>query len=185
MWVFTHSGSGWTQQGAKLTGGEEIGEAHFGYSLALSANGNTALIGGPHDDGDRGAEWVFTREGAGWTQEGVKLTAGVAGGESEFGYAGALSAAYFSAFRAESVPAVADLEVVWRSPDYYHCNFTALASLDEDLATRWQEALLAMSYDDPSMRQAMTLEGVKRWLPGDRSGYAALAEAMAGTSPGA
>ena len=35
-----------------------------------------------------------------------------------------------------------------------------------------------MSYDDPSLRQAMDLEGVKRWLPGDKAGYADLAEAM-------
>lgn len=36
-----------------------------------------------------------------------------------------------------------------------------------------------MSYDDPGMRHAMILEGVRRWLPGDRSGYRSLAEAMA------
>ena len=54
----------------------------------------------------------------------------VAEGEAN---AGALSAAYFSAFRAESVPAVADLEVVWRSPEYYHCNFTVLDSLDREV----------------------------------------------------
>jgi ABC-type phosphate/phosphonate transport system substrate-binding protein len=48
------------------------------------------------------------------------------------------------------------------------------------VAQRWRDALLAMSYEDPSQRQAMDLEGVKRWLPGDRDGYGALAEAMAG-----
>jgi ABC-type phosphate/phosphonate transport system substrate-binding protein len=99
--------------------------------------------------------------------------------------AGALGETTLAAFRAELVPAAANLEVAWRSPTYYHCNFTALPTLDEELAERWQKALLAMSYDDPSMRQAMTLEGVKRWLPGDRSGYAALAEAMADAARGA
>ncbi|MDQ6804072.1 MAG: phosphate/phosphite/phosphonate ABC transporter substrate-binding protein, partial [Actinomycetota bacterium] len=99
--------------------------------------------------------------------------------------AGALGETTLAAFRAERVPAVADLEVAWRSPTYYHCNFTALPSLDDGLAERWRGALLAMSYDDPSMRQAMTLEGVKRWLAGDRSGYQALSEAMAHTSLGA
>ena len=34
---------------------------------------------------------------------------------------------------------------------------------------RWSEALLAMSYDDPSVRNVMDLEGVKRWLPGDKT----------------
>jgi hypothetical protein len=35
-----------------------------------------------------------------------------------------------------------------------------------------------MSYDDPGMRHAMDLEGVKRWLPGDKSGYGELTAAM-------
>ena len=70
------------------------------------------------------------------------------------------------------------LEVRWRSPAYFHCNFTALPGFAD--GPRWSEALLAMDYDDPSVRTEMDLEGVKRWLPGDRDGYAALAEAMAG-----
>ena len=76
------------------------------------------------------------------------------------------------------VPAVADLEVAWRTPDYYHCNFTVLDSLDAEVAQRWSEALLAMSNEDPSLRPAMELEGVRQWYPGDRDGYASLAAAM-------
>ena len=60
-WVFTHSGAKWEQQGEKLTAsGEESGEGHFGLSVALSAEGNTALIGGYGDNGGVGAAWVFT-----------------------------------------------------------------------------------------------------------------------------
>jgi len=99
----------------------------------------------------------------------------VAGGEAD---AGALSAVYFSAFRADSVPEVADLEVAWRSPTYYHCNFTVLDSMDDEIAERWSEALLAMSYDDPSLRPAMELESVRTWYPGDLEGYASLKDAM-------
>ena len=95
--------------------------------------------------------------------------------------AGALGEPTLAAFRADRVPAVADLEVAWRSPTYYHCNFTALPSLEDTLARRWEEALMAMSYDDERMRQAMDLEGVKRWLPGDRAGYESLAVAMSKT----
>ena len=72
--VFTRSGSTWTQQGPKLTGGGELGGAWFGESVALSADGNTALVGGPIDDGATGAAWVFTRSGTTWTQQGEKLT---------------------------------------------------------------------------------------------------------------
>ncbi len=86
-WVFTRSGSTWTQQGPKLTGsGEEIGAGEFGTSVALSADGNTALIGGYRDNGDVGAAWVFTRSGATWTQQGAKLTgSGEETGAGEFG----------------------------------------------------------------------------------------------------
>jgi hypothetical protein len=73
-WVFTRSGSAWTQQ-AKLTGKEETGNGQFGFSVALSSDGNTALIGGPHDNSEHGAAWVFTRSGAVWSQQGSKLSA--------------------------------------------------------------------------------------------------------------
>jgi len=83
-WVFTRSGTTWSQQ-AQLTGGEEVGAGHFGRSVALSADGETALIGGGSDKGGHGAAWVFTRSGTAWTQQGEKLRGG---GESHVGYFG-------------------------------------------------------------------------------------------------
>jgi hypothetical protein len=82
------------QQGSKLTGSGEIDAGEFGYSVALSADGNTALIGGPFDfANDDGAAWVFTRSGATWVQQGSKLTgSGGALGYHIFGYSVALSA---------------------------------------------------------------------------------------------
>jgi FG-GAP repeat len=69
-WVFTRSGSSWTQQGKKLVGTETVGEkGGQGQSVALSADGATALIGGPGDHGAIGAAWVFTRSGSSWTQQ--------------------------------------------------------------------------------------------------------------------
>jgi hypothetical protein len=75
-WVFTRTGGEWAQQGSKLTGNEEVGEGRFGFSVALSGDGNTALIGGYGDGGsatELGAAWVFTRTGGVWTQQGAKL----------------------------------------------------------------------------------------------------------------
>ena len=93
-WVFTRAGETWTQQGAKLTmGSEEEGEGRFGRSVALSAVGDTALIGAPDDAGDRGAAWVFTRAGETWTQQGAKLTGAAEQSEgARFGTSVALSA---------------------------------------------------------------------------------------------
>ena len=72
--VFTRTGSVWKQQGPRLTGTEGVGFPAFGQAVALSANGNTALIGGPLDNSGKGAAWVFTRSGSTWTQQGAKLT---------------------------------------------------------------------------------------------------------------
>jgi FG-GAP repeat len=90
-WVFVRSGSTWTQQGEKLTGAGEIGEGEFGTSVALSGDGDTALIGGPADNGGAGAAWAFTRTGAAWTQQGEKLTGAGETGEGEFGASVSLS----------------------------------------------------------------------------------------------
>jgi YD repeat-containing protein len=90
-WVFTRSGSTWTQQGPKLTGGGESGAGSFGVSVALSSDGNTALIGGSYDSGGVGAAWVFTRSGSTWTQQGPKLTGSGQNEEGAFGLRVALS----------------------------------------------------------------------------------------------
>jgi hypothetical protein len=62
-----------TQQGPPLVG-------TGGYSVALSADGNTALLGG--NDSSPGAAWVFTRSNGVWTQEGNKLVPTSANGVS-------------------------------------------------------------------------------------------------------
>ncbi len=89
--MFTRSGEKWTQQGEKLTGKEESGEGQFGFSVALSSNGNTALMGGPTDNKNAGAAWAFTRSGEKWTQQGEKLTGKEESGEGQFGFSVALS----------------------------------------------------------------------------------------------
>jgi trimeric autotransporter adhesin len=91
-WVFTRSGEAWSQQGERLTAGGEEGEAHFGESVALSPEGNLALIGGPYDS-DKGAAWLFTRSGGTWSQQGEKLTTPSEECGAHFGEGVALSSA--------------------------------------------------------------------------------------------
>ena len=93
-WVFTRSSSGWVQQGAKLVPSGAIGAANFGKSVALSSDGNTALIGGPDDNATtvQGAAWVFTRSAGAWSQQGAKLVPTGAVGYPRVGYSVALSA---------------------------------------------------------------------------------------------
>jgi len=72
-WVFTRSGGVWTQQGAKLVGSGAIDAPSQGLSVALSADGNTALVGGPGDTNFAGATWAYRRSGGVWNQYGSKL----------------------------------------------------------------------------------------------------------------
>ncbi len=90
-WVFTSSEGKWTQQGSKLTGGSESGEGSFGAGVALSANGNTALIGGYFDKKAIGAAWEFTRSSSTWSQLGSKITGREESGEGRLGISVALS----------------------------------------------------------------------------------------------
>ena len=91
VWIFTRSGSTWTQQGEKLTGSGETGKAKFGSGVSLSSDGNNALVGGSVDNTNIGAAWVFTRSGTTWSQQGSKLTASEETGKGKVGTAAALS----------------------------------------------------------------------------------------------
>jgi hypothetical protein len=79
-WVFTRSDGIWTQQGGKLVGTGAMGSARQGRAVSLSADGNTAMVGGSADGGGKGAVWVFKRNAGVWTQQGSKLVG--AGGDA-------------------------------------------------------------------------------------------------------
>jgi hypothetical protein len=90
-WVFISSGGVWNQQ-AKLIGTDAIGGAEQGFSVSLTSDGNTAIVGGPDDNlpvtgSAPGAAWVFTRSGGVWSQQ-AKL---VATDTVSFGYSVSLS----------------------------------------------------------------------------------------------
>jgi hypothetical protein len=79
-YVFVRSDGSWTQQGPKLVGTGAVFETgrftnvvQQGHAVALSADGNTALVGGFGDNMGSGAAWVFTRNNGVWTQQGPKL----------------------------------------------------------------------------------------------------------------
>lgn len=85
--VFTRSGSTWTQQ-AVLTYSSAASSDLFGYSVALSGDGNTAICGVVNDDNaggtNAGSAVVFTRSGATWTQQ-TALTHSIGNAGAQFG----------------------------------------------------------------------------------------------------
>ena len=93
LWVYTRTGGVWSQQGPKLVGTGSVGSPVYqGWSVALSADGNTAIEGGFYDNNWVGAAWVFTRTGGVWSQQGPKLIGAGAAGPARQGSAVALSA---------------------------------------------------------------------------------------------
>jgi hypothetical protein len=81
-----------TQQGSKLVGTGAVGQSAQGFSVALSADGNTAIVGGIEDNSYAGAAWVYTRSSQGlWTQQGSKLVGTGAVGNAQQGFSVALS----------------------------------------------------------------------------------------------
>ena len=77
-YVFRRTASGWVQE-SKLVPSDAAPGDYFGVSVAL--DGDRALVGGYHHDGERGAAYVFVRTEAGWTQE-AKLPTGSAAGDN-------------------------------------------------------------------------------------------------------
>jgi hypothetical protein len=90
-WVWTRSGGVWTQQGGKLVGSGAVGASSQGDSVAISADGNTAIVGGSNDDNFFGAAWVWTRSGGVWNQQGSKLVGSGSAGNASQGYSVAVS----------------------------------------------------------------------------------------------
>ena len=88
-YVFVRSGSGFVQQGPKLTAAG-VGTPQLGSSVALSADGDVALLGAPTDTTTDGAAWVFDRSGGAWTRREQLLPVG--GLSARFGTAVALAA---------------------------------------------------------------------------------------------
>lgn len=91
-YVFVRDSGGWRQQ-ARLVAADARSGAYFGISVALSADGETALIGARGDDEVEpraGAAYVFRRSSEEWIQE-AKLLSPEPVAHRSFGRAVALS----------------------------------------------------------------------------------------------
>jgi hypothetical protein len=90
-WVFVRSAGVWSQQGSKLVSTDQVGQGNQGHAVSISGDGNTALVGGPFDDSDKGAAWIYVRNGGVWTQLGSKLVGTGAAGAATQGVSAAIS----------------------------------------------------------------------------------------------
>jgi hypothetical protein len=88
-YVFTRSGTTWTQQ-RELTASADATGDDLGVSVALSGDGGIALVGAAGTTSATGAAYVFSRSGTTWTrQQRLAASDGAAG--DRFGSSAALS----------------------------------------------------------------------------------------------
>ncbi len=82
-------------QQAELTASDGAADDHFGYSVALSGDGTTALVGAPYNtvngNSNQGAVYVFTLSSGNWSGQKLTATDGATG--DYFGASVALSSA--------------------------------------------------------------------------------------------
>ncbi|MCX7800604.1 MAG: FG-GAP repeat protein, partial [Fimbriimonadales bacterium] len=104
VYIFTRSGSTWSQQAYIKASNTEAFD-NFGYSVALSADGNTLAVGAPGEDSNAtgvngnqldnsasasGAVYIFTRSGSTWSQQAYLKASNTEAGDG-FGFSVALS----------------------------------------------------------------------------------------------
>ena len=89
VYIFVLEGTSWSQQ-AKLTASDGVANDNFGWSVSLSSDGNTSIVGAYYKNSYTGAAYIFTRSGSTWSQQ-AKLTASDGAGGDCFGYSTSLS----------------------------------------------------------------------------------------------
>ena len=94
VYIFTRSGSTWTQQ-AELLANDKANYDRLGSSVSLSSDGNTCVAGAYYATrasvSSCGAVYVFTRSGTTWTQQ-TQMSVTVKAADDYFGWSIALSA---------------------------------------------------------------------------------------------
>lgn len=99
----------------------------------------------------------------------------VLGGQAE---AAAIGVNTWEALRAGGEEGLNDVQVVWESEFYNHCNFTTVPSLSEHRSSRWVDNLLNMSWENPDHRRILEMEGLREWRRPELDGYGSLMSAM-------
>lgn len=81
-------------------------------------------------------------------------------------------------WQADGTADASTLVSIGATAPFDHCNFTVLGAFPAEEESRWTKTLFSMRYDVPAHREMMDLEGLKAWLPGRTTGYAALGAAV-------
>ena len=96
--------------------------------------------------------------------------------QGEYG-AGAVTRRTLETMRESGDLAGQAVRVLWSSPGYSHCCFTAQRELDPTLTQELTEAFLAVDYVDPVGKEVLDAEGCRSFASGITEGWEILEEA--------
>ena len=91
-YIFTRSGSTWSQQ-QKIQASDAQQADYFGYSVSISGDGNTAIVGAYQEDTgatNAGSAYIFTRSGSTWSQQQKIQSSDIQSGDN-FGFSVSIS----------------------------------------------------------------------------------------------
>jgi ABC-type phosphate/phosphonate transport system substrate-binding protein len=92
--------------------------------------------------------------------------------------AGAVSRRTLAGLAEPGQPVQDAIRIVWSSPGYSHCCFTAHRELDAAVAQHITEAFTSMHYQDPLGKEVLDAEHCRAFVPGMTTGWEALERAL-------
>jgi phosphate/phosphite/phosphonate ABC transporter binding protein len=91
--------------------------------------------------------------------------------------AGAVSGRTLEALRADATLAPEGLRIIWSSPGYSHCCFTAHSDMDPALVEKITQAFVAIDARDSDGKAVLEGEGCSAFVPGITTGWETLEKA--------
>jgi len=91
--------------------------------------------------------------------------------------AGAVSGRTIGALQAEGTLSQDGFRIIWSSPGYSHCCFTAHSDMDPALVERITQTFVAIDAQDPAGKAVLEGEACKAFVPGITNGWETLEKA--------
>jgi ABC-type phosphate/phosphonate transport system substrate-binding protein len=91
--------------------------------------------------------------------------------------AGAVSGRTIEALRAEGTLAPDGFRIIWSSPGYSHCCFTAHSDMDPALVEKITQTFVAIDAQDPAGKAVLEGEACSAFVPGITTGWETLEKA--------
>jgi ABC-type phosphate/phosphonate transport system substrate-binding protein len=99
------------------------------------------------------------------------------------GQAGVLSVRLWEKLQREQPDQAKQFTVVWTSPAFSHCVFTARKDFDKKIGARFAQLMQAMDGQDPVTGPILKLEGCGKWVAGGQEGFSDLLKALRAPPP--